>query len=274
MKMNKPIHDYTKGSTAKFLEDLLGIEFSVFSTAQLEFIKDVPFSEIKMIDGYAIYTDNGDEYLMFAYLSKYKTKRWGSLPKFHTVECKTKLGFSNFSFSNKMPVDIYSKDEQKLLKDQYLRMCGNCKHEHMKSFWGRFSNIEWYDAVLEYARNRKIIVKRTDEYTAQWKQISTAYREKKGWQCEGCLILLKNLPDRKFLHVHHRNGKKSDNREENFQSLCILCHAFEHLDKVKQRKGFIQLDEFVSLKYEELKRLKNKYLNEWLTIKNDYFRNV
>jgi hypothetical protein len=30
---------------------------------------------------------------------------------------------------------------------------------------------------------------------------------------------------RKYLHTHHINGRKDDNRDDNLQALCIACHA-------------------------------------------------
>ncbi|WP_369684361.1 HNH endonuclease [Selenomonas ruminantium] len=36
--------------------------------------------------------------------------------------------------------------------------------------------------------------------------------------------------DRKYLHVHHRNGKKNDCRRSNLVVLCASCHQKEHHD--------------------------------------------
>ena len=60
-------------------------------------------------------------------------------------------------------------------------------------------------------------------YSSDWKQISDRYKEKMGWRCEGCGIDLKE--GKEFLHAHHINAQKNDNREENLRALCIHCHA-------------------------------------------------
>ena len=64
-----------------------------------------------------------------------------------------------------------------------------------------------------------------NEYSPARNQISKRYREKRQWKCENCHIALGHNDGRKFLHVHHQNGVKSDNSEGNLRALCLRCHA-------------------------------------------------
>lgn len=62
-------------------------------------------------------------------------------------------------------------------------------------------------------------------YSANFAELSNKIRRAAGWRCEVCSIDLSSVEVRKYLHVHHRNYAKFDNRPENLQALCIDCHA-------------------------------------------------
>ena len=64
------------------------------------------------------------------------------------------------------------------------------------------------------------------KYTEDWRVISREYREAAGWTCNRCGA---NLFRRKrLLHVHHKNGKRKDNRNANLEVLCALYHSAAH----------------------------------------------
>ncbi len=62
-------------------------------------------------------------------------------------------------------------------------------------------------------------------YSRHSEQISRRYREIMEWKCEGCQVSLGDGEMGRFLHVHHVNGLRHDNRNENLRALCIKCHA-------------------------------------------------
>lgn len=69
-----------------------------------------------------------------------------------------------------------------------------------------------------------------DEYTApsnvyppDFSQISMQYRRKQNWQCEECDLNLRR--HKKWLHTHHINHQRNDNRPSNLRALCLRCHA-------------------------------------------------
>jgi len=64
-----------------------------------------------------------------------------------------------------------------------------------------------------------------NDYTKDFPQISVALRDGVGWRCQQCGRLLSAAGDKKFLHVHHRNGDRWDNSPENLEAVCIGCHA-------------------------------------------------
>lgn len=72
-----------------------------------------------------------------------------------------------------------------------------------------------------------------NDYVEGWALISNTVRRVRGYKCEACLLDLSEHP--RFLHVHHRNGQKNDNRDKNLAALCIGCHAAEPLHEHMRR---------------------------------------
>lgn len=83
-----------------------------------------------------------------------------------------------------------------------------------------------------------------NEYTPDWSIISRKLREEYNWTCQNCQIQLENNLKR-FLHVHHINGQKTDNKSANLKVLCIRCHSeqpeHQHLCNHQDYFDFMQL---------------------------------
>ncbi|GAL03974.1 hypothetical protein JCM19237_2125 [Photobacterium aphoticum] len=60
-------------------------------------------------------------------------------------------------------------------------------------------------------------------YTDDWQRVSSHYKVSQAFTCESCHVDLRK--HRLYLHTHHINGVKSDNRPTNLQALCIDCHS-------------------------------------------------
>lgn len=65
-----------------------------------------------------------------------------------------------------------------------------------------------------------------NEYPDNFGTISKRYRKKQDWTCEECGRDMS--ADKQWLHAHHINRQKSDNRDSNLKALCLECHADIH----------------------------------------------
>lgn len=66
----------------------------------------------------------------------------------------------------------------------------------------------------------------TDEqragYSNDWPEVSRRERERAGYCCDECHVVLRDAPH--LLHVHHLNGVRGDNHQNNLRPLCADCH--------------------------------------------------
>lgn len=79
-----------------------------------------------------------------------------------------------------------------------------------------------------------------NDYTADWPDVSNDARRKSKFTCTGCDIRLAGS-DSRFLHVHHKNGLKYDNREINLDVLCIGVMRRSQPPRTLHLTGYWQL---------------------------------
>ena len=136
--------------------------------------------------------------------------------------CLNKLNYKNYR-SRRMP----KKDE--------------IKAEIRESFDLR-EFFERYDSQITKEPRHTETSAPVNEYSSDWPQISHCYKEKVGWKCEKCGTDLGE--GKEFLHAHHINAQKNDNREQNLRALCIHCHAempqHQHLKSDSKYRAYLR----------------------------------
>ena len=90
-----------------------------------------------------------------------------------------------------------------------------------------------------------------NHYGVDFHETSRRYRAENGWICENdkCRADLAQPSHRKYLHTHHLNGLKYDDRRENHKALCIRCHAeepmHEHLKNSPEYRKFMKIYPYI-----------------------------
>jgi len=85
--------------------------------------------------------------------------------------------------------------------------------------------LENYSVFFENRPNNSDKTAFKSNYIEGWSYLSNRVRDRNNWLCMDCEIDCSAPNTRKFLHVHHVNGVKSDNSPQNLEVVCLLCHA-------------------------------------------------
>jgi 5-methylcytosine-specific restriction endonuclease McrA len=121
-----------------------------------------------------------------------------------------------------------------------LRVCINCLKKlnykgynnagsrAQKTILGAFSLpgfFSTYSSYFEQMPSRSEADIQINNYPEDWAEMSTRRREAAGWRCEKCTVELYGRRD--LLHVHHRDGNRTNNSPSNLVALCADCHSKE-----------------------------------------------
>lgn len=185
-------------------------------------------------EGIFVKGSDGVERQVFLYKKDYHLHDYGK-PRYHICRCETIDEFINggrfkqhYVRANTEPVPVIDLDDGRELKHiNGLPLCRNCA----KMLAG-YSNMTSSDFVeILKSANESNDEDYSDVeldlfgYTKNWEMISKAYREKQHYTCEKCGLRIDDDYNRQYIHVHHIDGNKINNKENNLQCLCLDCHA-------------------------------------------------
>ena len=183
-------------------------------------------------DGIFLIDDDGIKRQVYLYKRRYKLQQYGK-PRFHICKCSVIDNFLNgndipeYRRANTKTVKVLNwdnEDEEEDVSDLPLcKLCASILYQYKNYDSSMFS-----DLLRKTAEENSEIPKDTEVdkrgYTKDWQLISSDFRRKHNYTCEKCGVQVSPL-ETEFMHVHHKNKNKTDNRDSNLQCLCIECHS-------------------------------------------------
>jgi hypothetical protein len=113
---------------------------------------------------------------------------------------------------------------------------------NLKHFYDRNTSFFDFDtSALEKGEDAKINV-----YSQRWREISTRFKKRGNYTCEDCGWKPTVREHQRFVHSHHQNRDKTNNRRDNLKILCINCHSqvdefHTQINKSDDYRAFMEL---------------------------------
>ena len=107
---------------------------------------------------------------------------------------------------------------------------------NVKEFLSENESIVRYLKLPERRAETTPVDVRSPEYTI----MASKLKNEKNYTCEKCGVYLGLIKNKGYLHAHHINGRKYDNKRQNLKILCVDCHidgyhSGTHLIKVNAK---------------------------------------
>lgn len=180
-------------------------------------------------EGIFVKDAEGHEHQVFLYKKDYHLEKYGK-PRFHICKCRVIEDFINsggfnahYVRANSEPVPVKNLDDFRTkVEVDALPLCSYCS-----KMLGDFEDSSEFIETLKSANQTAQEDLEVDlfGYVRNWEQLSKAYREKQHYKCEKCGLEINNDYDKQYIHVHHVDGDKLNNHEENLRCYCLYCHS-------------------------------------------------
>ena len=203
---------------------------------------------------------DGSRQQIFLYKREYYLTFNGerSLPRYHICKCATidryisqgtlKLEYRRANCEPVKVIDKSNFNREKLIRN--LPLCKNCARKLLHLYDEDMSSKDFVQ-ILKEAKGEDDEPENLEVdifgYTKDWEHISTAYKESRNYTCERCGIHIDNAFDRQYIHTHHKDGNKLNNKTSNLECLCIRCHSqvnAVHRQNYAKGANKILLDQF------------------------------
>lgn len=209
-------------------------------------------------EGIFVKGDDGVDRQVFLYKKDYHLSRW--TPRYHICKCETIDEFisigrfkQHYVRANTEPVPVIDLDDGRRLKHiSGLPLCNNCRR--MVLGYGNMTSTDFVEMLKSANDNQEEDHEGVEldlfGYTKDWDMISKTYREKHDYTCEVCGLKIEDEYYRQYIHVHHKNGDKLNNKENNLQCLCLYCHAHvddHHLKRLTTGANKYIYDDFMNI---------------------------
>ena len=263
-KLNEKLNEigYPEVLVSKSGFRLMRMDFS-----QESFINALKEGKVRYGKNGIYLSSGGKEWKGYMYMPTYRIEHYNDKPKFHLTRCKTIEDFFSlgrgylYKWSNNKMNDIIDRDTSEIHKNIVLDLCYNCQ----RIISDKINDTKEFYETLEINDTEEFQEVSTDinGYTFNWEEISRAYKIEKEYTCEKCGIKIINKLDQRFIHTHHKNGSKINNKKENLECLCVLCHAHTnefHEQNFEIKTMQIQKNSFVNKYKKQLKELGNKFI--------------